>query len=34
VQLIIDGDLDFPVTIYLDTKPQRVDIAGKPHVLR
>lgn len=34
VQLIIDGDLDYPITIYLDLKPQCVDIAGKPHVFR
>lgn len=34
VQLIIDGDLDYPITIYLDLKPQCVNIAGKPHVFR
>jgi len=34
VQLIIDGDINYPTTIYLDSKPQIVDIAGKPHVFR
>ena len=34
VQLIIDGDLNQQVRLYLDAKPQRVDIDGKPHVLR
>ena len=34
VQLIIDGDINYPTTIYLDSKPQLVDIAGKPHVFR
>ena len=30
----IDGDLNQQVRLYLDAKPQRVDIDGKPHVLR
>ena len=34
VQLIIDGDINYPVTLYLDAKPQRIDIAGKPHIFR
>ena len=34
VQLIIDGDLNQQVRLFLDAKPQRVDIDGKPHVLR
>ena len=34
MQLIIDGDLNQQVRLYLDAKPQRVDIDGKPHVLR
>lgn len=34
VQLIVNGDLNQQLRLYLDAKPQRVDIAGKPHVLR
>ena len=34
VQLIVDADINNPVPIYLDSKPQRIDIAGKPHVLK
>ena len=34
VQLIIDGDINTIVTIYLDSKPQLVNIAGKQHILK
>ena len=34
VQLIIDGDINTIVTIYLDSKPQLVIIAGKQHILK
>ena len=34
VQLIIDGNINTIVTIYLDSKPQVVDIAGKQHILK
>ncbi|XP_059080706.1 uncharacterized protein LOC131878647 [Tigriopus californicus] len=34
VRLIINGDLNNAVRLFLDPKPQRVDIMGKPHVLR
>jgi len=34
VQLIIDGNINTIVTIYLDSKPQVVNIAGKQHILQ
>ena len=34
VQLIIDGNINTIVTIYLDSKPQIVNIAGKQHILK
>ena len=34
VQVIVDGNINNPKTIYLDAKPQIVDIGGKPHVFR
>lgn len=34
VQLIINGDLTAQHRLYLDAKPQKIVIDGKPHVLR
>ena len=34
VKLIIDGTIQNSVTMFLDSKPQIVNIAGKPHVFR
>jgi hypothetical protein len=34
VQLIIDGNINTIVTIFLDSKPQVVNIAGKQHILQ
>jgi hypothetical protein len=34
VQLLIDGDINTSVVMFLDSKPQRVDIDGKPHIFR
>jgi pre-mRNA cleavage complex 2 protein Pcf11 len=34
VQVIVDGNINDPKTIYLDPKPQRIDIGGKPHIFR
>ncbi len=32
--MLIDGDVNHSHIMYLDSKPQRVDIDGKPHVFR
>lgn len=34
VFLLLDGNVDHRIPIYLDQKPQLVEVSGKPHVLR
>ncbi|CAB4069141.1 PCF11 [Lepeophtheirus salmonis] len=34
VNLIVDGDFSIMTSIFLDSKPQKFDIDGKPHVIR
>jgi len=34
VQLVLDGDISKSFMMFLDHKPQRIDIDGKPHIFR
>jgi pre-mRNA cleavage complex 2 protein Pcf11 len=34
IYLLLDGKVDHKIPIYLDRKPQLVEVSGKPHVLR
>jgi len=34
VQVIVDGNIHNSTVLYLDAKPQVIEIAGKPHILR